>query len=116
MKPYRGRDIEGYLESVDEDKQEIVRELREIVRDAIPDAKEAIKWGALTFERKKIIAAIMVHKNWVNLQFWRGAELKDKHGLLQGTTKAMRHIAFAKPSDIKREPLKALLKEAARQD
>lgn len=116
MKPYRGRDVEGYLDSVEEDKQEIVREVRNVIRDAIPDAKEAIKWGALTFEKEKIICAIMVHKEWVNLQLWRGAELKDKDGLLQGTTKAMRHVSFASLSDIKRGPLRALLKQAAKLD
>jgi len=35
---------------------------------------------------------IMPHKKWVNLGFYKGAALEDKHGLLEGTGKKLRHI------------------------
>jgi hypothetical protein len=114
MKPYRGKDIEGYLKSIEKEKLIIVQELREIIKDVIPESHEVIKWGTLVFEKEKIIGAIMVHKNQVNLQLWRGAELTDKAGLLQGDTQAMRHIAFREAKDVKKGPLRALLKEADR--
>ena len=114
MKPYRGCDIEGYLESLDPDKQKIVRELRVLVHEAIPDATEVIKWGTLTFEKQKTIGAIMVHNSTVNLQLWRGAELKDKAGVLKGTGKGMRHIAFSSRTEIKKAQVKSLLRSAAK--
>jgi len=112
MKPYRGKDIKGYLASLGKDKLPVVQDLRKLIREAIPDSHETIKWGTLVFEREKIIGAIMVHKEQVNLQLWRGSELTDKEGMLQGTTKSMRHLAFVKKSDIKKGPVKAFLKEA----
>jgi len=114
MKPYKGRDIDGYMKSLEPDKLPIVRELRVLIREAIPDSHETIKWGTLVFEKEKIIGAIMVHKNQVNLQFWRGSELKDKEGLLQGETQAMRHISFRDVKDIMKGPVKILLKQAGR--
>jgi len=114
MKPYKGRDVEGYLINLDKGKLPIVLILRKIIKEAIPDSKETIKWGTLIFEREKILGAIMVHKDHVNLQLWRGSELTDKDGMLEGTTKAMRHVTFTSASDIKRGPIKALLKEAGR--
>jgi len=113
MKPYKGRDIEGYLANLDKNKIGIVQDLRSIIHDAIPDAQETIKWGTLVFEKERIIGAIMVHKERVNLQFWRGSELKDKNKLLIGTNKSMRHLTFLKTSDIKKGYVKALLKEAS---
>jgi len=114
MKPYKGRDVEGYLASLDKGKLPIVLDLRKMIREAIPDSKETIKWGTLIFEREKILGAIMVHKDHVNLQLWRGSELKDKDGLLEGTSEGMRHVTFTKTSDIKKGPIKTLLKEAGR--
>jgi len=114
MKPYKGRDVEGYLASIDKDKLPIVQDLRKLIREAIPESHETIKWGTLMFEKEKIIGAIMVHKEKVNLQLWRGAELADKHNMLEGDTRIMRHVSFAKRSDIKKVPVKALLKQAGR--
>lgn len=112
MKPYKGKDIKGYLESIDRDKLPIVQDLRKIIKEAIPESRETIKWGTLVFEKEKIVGAIMVHKDHVNLQFWRGAELTDRERLLEGTTGMMRHISFEKSNDIRKGPTKALLKEA----
>ncbi|MFY0662257.1 MAG: hypothetical protein JXR15_17315 [Shimia sp.] len=35
---------------------------------------------------------ILLHSDWVNLGFYKGAELPDPTGLLQGTGAKMRHI------------------------
>jgi hypothetical protein len=116
MKPYKGRDTEGYIASLEEDKLPIVQALRKLIREAIPDSKETIKWGTLVFEKDKIIGAIMVHKNQVNLQLWRGAELADMDHILQGDSRSMRHVAFTRVSDIRKGPLKPLLKQAGKLD
>ncbi|HJX04827.1 MAG TPA: DUF1801 domain-containing protein [Thermoplasmata archaeon] len=112
MKPYKGKDVEGYLTSLGKDKLPIVQDLRKLIREAIPDSRETIKWGTLIFEKEKIIGAIMVHKERVNLQLWRGSELTDKNRMLEGSGRSMRHLRFLKTSDIKKGPVKALLKEA----
>jgi len=116
MKPYKGKDIEGYIASLEKDKLPIVQALRKLIRDTIPDSRETIKWGTLIFEKDRIIGAIMVHKNKVNLQLWRGAELTDRNCILVGDTKIMRHITFVDASDIRKGPLKTLLNEAGKLD
>jgi len=114
MRPYKGKDIDGYLASLDKGKLPVVQELRKFIREAIPDSKEKIKWGTLVFEKEKVIGAIMVHKERVNLQLWRGSELTDKEDMLEGDGKGMRHLTFKETSDIRETPVKALLKEAGR--
>jgi len=114
MKPYKGKDIDGYLTSLEKDKLPVVQELRKIIREAIPDSKEKIKWGTLVFAKDEVIGAIMVHKEQVNLQLRRGSELTDKEDMLEGDGKSMRHLTFKETSDIRKCPVKVLLKEAGR--
>ena len=113
MKPYKGKDVKGYIAFLDEDKRHLVVELRKIVVEAVPDVEETIKWGTLVFQKDQIIGAIMAHKEHVNLQLWRGSELKDPNGMLEGETKGMRHVTILSKTDIKKGPLKALIRQAA---
>lgn len=59
-----------------------------------------------------MICVIMPTKAGVNLGFYRGAELPDPHGLLEGTGKLHRHIKLHSPADLKRPGLAALFNSA----
>ena len=107
-------DVEGYLGKVEPELREVVRGLRRTILDAVPGVEETVKWGNLTYEMNGIVCAIVIHKGHVNLQLWRGTELADPEDLLEGTGKSMRHVTVGSPGDIKRGPIKALIKQAAR--
>lgn len=55
---------------------------------------------------------LQVHGAHVNLGFYRGAELPDPQGLLEGTGKALRHVKLDGIAAAKRAPVLALLREA----
>lgn len=58
---------------------------------------------------------ISVHKNHVNLGFFRGTELPDPHGLLEGTGKLLRHVKIRTPEDLENPHLRMLLEQAVQE-
>ena len=90
--------------------------LRTVIAAHAPSLVESVKWGNLTYHAADRpaanVAAILVHKDHVNLQLWGGVELGDPAGLLEGTGKAMRHVKVTTVDDIDRDAVGALLERA----
>jgi len=61
------------------------------------------------------ICSISVFARHVTLVFHRGKNLKDTHGILEGTGKAMRHIRLNRLSELDRPEIKALVRQARKQ-
>lgn len=87
------------LEITAEPMQPIASALRELVLDVHPDAVEVVRLGdrAATYGvgPKKMSEGhtyVLPYENWVNLGFYRGVDLPDPHGLLEGTGAKMRHV------------------------
>lgn len=77
----------------------IVIALRELVLSVHENAIEVVRLGdrAATYGvgPKKMSEGhtyVLPYENWVNLGFYRGAELPDPQGLLDGTGAKMRHV------------------------
>jgi len=103
---------EKYLAELTPELRQVVQELRKLILETVPDFEEVIRWGNLCYRKKRFVCAIASHKTYVNLHFWRGSELKDPAGLLQGTGIKLRHVKIGNIEDIKVDALKALIKEA----
>jgi len=58
--------------------------------------------------------AVVVYPKYINLGFFRGTELEDKDGLLEGTGGLMRHVTIEKESDLEKKGLAALVRAAAK--
>jgi hypothetical protein len=114
MKFAKHSSVQEFVDSLEEYK-DTVNELRMTMKDAIPGVQELIKWSTLTYEKDgKTIGAIMVHKDHINLQLWRGAELEDPKCILEGSGKGMRHVRIVEPDDACRAELKSVLKRAGK--
>ena len=72
--------------------QDIVRAIRDLVRDCAPNAKEYIAYGIPVWKVRKIFAVISPNKKNITFSFTHGAEFKDKYGLLKGVGKVSRHV------------------------
>ncbi len=59
-----------------------------------------------------MVCVIMPTKAGVNLGFYRGAELRDPHSLLEGAGKLHRHVKLRSPADLRRPGLAALFAAA----
>jgi uncharacterized protein YdeI (YjbR/CyaY-like superfamily) len=90
----------------------ILEKIRERVHAAVPEAEEAIKWGAPAFTLNgKILIVMAAFKAHAALNFWRGQEIGDgsaKAGAM-GQFGQLKSVADL-PSDAE---LDALIKEAA---
>jgi hypothetical protein len=97
----------------------VVQRLREIVVDVDPDTMEVVRLGdrAATYgvgpkKMSEGYAYILPHKNWVNLGFYKGAELPDPGGLLEGTGKKLRHVKVRTVADSEKPEIRILIVEA----
>ncbi len=105
----------GYFSSLNREVSPLARELRRIIRSALPSVSETIKWGIPVYETDSIICAIRAGRGYVALQFYAsGATLKDPDSILEGTGKRMRHIKIRSKSDIRKRAFTSLLRQAAR--
>lgn len=81
------------------DLEGICRRLREIVHGIDPEAVEVVRlgdraatYGVGTKKMSEGYVYIIPQSRHVNLGFYRGADLPDPDGLLEGTGRAMRHV------------------------
>ena len=86
------RTVEDYIAGLGDWRAETVTELRAIIRTAAPEASETIKWAQPVYEWHGPFAYIKAFPRAVNIGFWRGVDLADPQGLLEGDGTRMRHV------------------------
>jgi uncharacterized protein YdhG (YjbR/CyaY superfamily) len=75
--------IDEYIEAAPQQSQEKLHEIRSILKQVAPGAKEQIKWGSPVFEEKRILFSFSAHKSHLNFMPTRSTleafqtELKD---------------------------------------
>lgn len=72
-----------------------------------------MKWGFPCYVDTDSICNIMITGKWADLGFFRGVDLKDPKGLLEGSGKGMRHIKIPRVEDIDTTAITALVRQAA---
>lgn len=105
--------VDAFIERAERWPEEMTK-LREILLDC--GLEESLKWGKPCFAvQGKNIAIIQPFKAHCSLMFFRGALLKDAHGLLrsqgENTRSAMR-LEFTSVAQIKKKVLRDYVKEA----
>lgn len=87
------------LEMMSPEMQSIAVNLKDIITELDPNAVEIVRLGdrAATYgvgpkKMSEGYAYILPHAKWVSLGFYKGAELPDPAGLLEGTGAKMRHV------------------------
>jgi hypothetical protein len=93
-------DVDSYVTGLDEPFAAIVSRLRQIILLTAPDVYESIKWAQPVYESDGPFAYIKAFTESVNFGFWRGVDLRDPKGLLQGQGGKMRHVKIISLADI----------------
>jgi hypothetical protein len=114
------KDLLDLLKKYDRGVQELTLTLREVVLEELAPCFENIievyMISLIYASSEKImkdgICYIGVLKDRVNLGFNHGTDLRDPHGLLEGTGKQMRHIKIRHMSDALNPAIQAYLQEA----
>lgn len=108
--------MDRVLSELETSQRAIARALRAFLLREAPELREVVKWGVPAYLGQHLVCSIASHTDHTNLEFYRGASLKDPKAMLEGTGKSLRHVKFHAPGDIKRPGLKALLLEAVALD
>ena len=94
----------------------IVEELRKLIRQMAPQAKEVMSYGIPNYRGKHGVAVISPAKTYITLAFSRGAEFEDKYGLLEGVGKVSKNLRFRDMKDINEAALRYYIQLALKFD
>ena len=91
----------------------IARRWFEVMRDCGDDVRELLHDGHPTAcVADAAFAYVNAFKAHVNVGFFRGAEIADPHGLLEGAGKLMRHVKLRPQQRVDAEALMKLIETA----
>jgi hypothetical protein len=118
--PMSETQIEALLAGFDPAVRALALAARRRVRELLPGAVEEVdvRDGLLGYSfipgtYKGLIVAIAPQRGYVNLMFAKGAELRDEHGLLEGTGKRARHVKLRDRERLDDPALRHLIAAAA---
>jgi hypothetical protein len=115
VSPLRGMSIEAFVakKKLKGWHADALRLIRALVARSAPKATVSIKWGQLVWEQNGPFAWLKPAAKHVSFGFWRGADLSDPNGVLEGSGDRMRHVKLTSAADITELPLETFVKEAA---
>jgi hypothetical protein len=112
VSPLRGMSVDAWAKRLEGWQAEALDRLRALVKRHAPAATCTIKWGQPVWEHNGPFAWARPAAQHVSFGFWRGAELSDPKGVLEGDGDRMRHVKITSATQIARLPMAALIKQA----
>ena len=109
----RDPDIEAWINEHSDELGAIAKYWFEVMRDCGDDVRELLHDGHPTAcVADSAFAYVNAFKAHVNVGFFRGAELPDPNGLLEGTGKFMRHAKLRPEGEVDAAALLKLINTA----
>ena len=108
----REKTVEAYVAGLDSELAAAARRLRELILSAAPSATESIKWGQPVYEDNGPFCFIKASADHITLGFWRGTEIEDRDGRLEGDSDRMKHIKIHAADDVDEELLSDWIRQA----
>jgi hypothetical protein len=103
--------VDVYVSKVDPKLRKQFEMLRSVVKRALPEVSESIKWGIPYYTLGKVgVASIAEYSKHVNLYLMQGALISST--LLEGTGKGMRHVTIGSSDEVDETELIRILREA----
>ncbi|MGI9405246.1 MAG: DUF1801 domain-containing protein [Hyphomicrobiaceae bacterium] len=110
------KSVDDWFDAQGSEHKPMLADLRDIVLSTGPDFVEEIKWGGPCYTRNALVCYIRAAKGHVTLGFYKGAELDDPDGLLEGGGKVLRHVKVTLGDKVPKRALVTLVKAAVRLD
>jgi uncharacterized protein YdhG (YjbR/CyaY superfamily) len=104
--------IEAYVASVPDGQLAIFSHLRDLVLAPVPEAKEEIRWGMLTYDDNGALFSLGAQKHHVSLYVMATQALKDMAEELSTIDHGRGCLRFKKLSDIPTDTIRKLLLHA----
>jgi hypothetical protein len=88
------------LQIANPERYELVQAVRRAIYSVVPDASERVMYGGFMFSDDAQFCGVFAYKEHVSVEFGRGCDLDDQHGVLEGSGKLRRHIKLFTQADI----------------
>jgi hypothetical protein len=108
--------VDALIRDLDPSVRPIADGLRGLVRRTAPELRESVKWGVPVWTGQKNVVCLMIYPDHVNLGFFQGAKLGQKHKEIEGTGKALRHVKVKTVAAARQPVLARLIREAVTLD
>ena len=107
--------VAEYVRKVPPDLRPTLQAARRTIKALAPKGTKESAWR--TWPIRYSVADTYVlgvgnYPRWVSIYFFRGAELADPEGILEGSGKGMRHIKLREPKDASAAAVRALIGRA----
>lgn len=66
MRNYSAKDVDTYIVDSAPESQEVMRELRKIIKSTVPEAEERISWGVPFYRYKGLLGGFAVFKSHIS--------------------------------------------------
>jgi hypothetical protein len=112
VSPLRGMPVEEWIEAKARGwHAAVIRNVLAMTHKVAPKASVVIKWGQPVIEENGPVAFVKVAKQHVTFGFWRGADLTDTKGVLEGGDR-MKHVKIRSEDAFDERTLSTLLRQA----
>lgn len=108
-------EVTAYIAAASTEHGAILKVLRKLVHESVPDTVEQFKWSRPVFRATTDFAYLSTTKTYVTLGFYKASGIKDPKGLLECSGKEMRHLKLRTLAYVDGPTLKRWLKAAAGQ-
>ena len=114
VSPMRSASVDAWAkEMLTRDQQAILAALVELVAEEAEGAENVIKWAQPVWELNGPFAYFRPSTAHVTFGFWRGAELDDPEGLLQGGER-MKHVKLRAVHEARKPAVRKFVRHAAK--
>ncbi|MGD8404665.1 MAG: DUF1801 domain-containing protein [Anaerolineales bacterium] len=106
--------ITNYIAGLSDWRGKMLARLRQLVLDAAPEISENWKWDTPVWSQKGNVVAVAAFKDYIKLNFFKGASLEDPQSLFNAglEAKATRAIDLKEGDEINEAALKELIRAA----
>jgi hypothetical protein len=96
--------------------QPVVAMLRALMKECVPNADEAIRYGLPMYKVKGILSWISPTKKDITFSFTHGTKFEDRYGLLRGVGKESMFVKIRNLENVNHEALRDYIKQALAYD
>jgi len=115
MKRYLAKNVDEYTENATKEGQTILRELRAVIKSAVPEAEEGISYGFPLYKYHGTFAHFAEYKNHVAIGFGSDLQNKDREILeKKGYTAGQKRIQIKFDQKVPTTEIKQILKAQAK--
>ena len=102
------KEVKRYIEKQQQPQKEILKKVRRLILETLPDCDEKTAWGVVVFAGGKFYIAALTNK--VHVGFAISGLNPDEISLFEGSGKTVRHIKIYSLADIDEKKMVQLIK------